>query len=77
MTEERWVDQVARRRKATQADGVADALLRAKRSAVGSPDHVSLPRNRSEARRYMKGAGPYMRFRYEVDDDGVRRAVRV
>ena len=77
MTGERWIDQVPGRRKPSQRDGVADALLRAKRSAGGSSNLGPLPRNRSEARRYMKGAGPYMRFRYEVDDDGVRRAVRV
>lgn len=63
-------------RKPTLCEGMVDALLRASRSAGGNLDLV-LPRNRSEARRFMRGAGPYMRYRYERDDQGVRRAVRV
>lgn len=64
-------------RRSTVRDGVVDALLRGARGAKVKVDESGLPVNRAEARRYLRGNGPWMRFRYEVGDDGVRRAVRV
>jgi hypothetical protein len=73
--QERYIDVAPA--NPTVKSGVRDALLRASRSASVSPDFDRLPRNRAEARAYLRGRGPHMRFRYEVGDDGVRRGVRV
>lgn len=64
-------------KKPTLASGIRDALLRDSRRRGVKVPLDRLPQNRAEARRMMRGAGPWMRFRYEVGDDGVRRAVRV
>ena len=56
----------------TVREGVSDALDRQYRKVTGKLDldvHV-LPRNRAEARRYLKGRGPHMRFTREVLDLG-------
>lgn len=76
MSDERYFDVPRVVRKPTLRDGVSDALLRASRSVNGSPN-LRLPANRAEARRFLRGKSPHMRYRYEVGDDGVRRAVRL
>jgi hypothetical protein len=50
----------------TLAEGIADAFTRALRSAGEIPNVSLMPRNRAEARKHMKGQGPYMRFRYRI-----------
>jgi hypothetical protein len=64
-------------RKPTVKDGVTDALIRSARGTRLTVPADRLPANRAEARQLLRGNGPHMRFRYEVGDDGVRRAVRV
>lgn len=77
MIDEQWVDVEPLVKVPTVRAGVADALVRqARASATGVPND-KLPANRAEARRLLRGKGPHMRFRYEVDDEGVRRGVRV
>jgi len=65
------------RKKPTQAEGVADALMRSSRGSKVKLPLSRLPTNRQEARKMLRGNGPHMRFRYERDEDGERRAVRV
>lgn len=48
----------------TLAEGIRGAIFRAARAA-GAQVHVSeLPVNRAQARKYTRGAGPWMRFKY-------------
>jgi hypothetical protein len=77
MDDLKFVDVLPKRRRPTTAQGVADALMRSARSGGARLNLGSLPQNRQEARRLMRGNGPHMRFRKEVGDDGVRRGVRV
>ena len=63
--------------KPTLRAGVIDALLRAARNTGKNRTNMDLPRNRGEARRYLRGKGPYMRYHWRRAADGYRFATRI